>query len=142
MNLGRLDSGGSSSDVRNSSVSAIWARKWVSVVTVWVSVVTVRVGVRRGDVLDSGEGCGVGSSGVSGSGEAGSREAIVGVSGSCWVAGVGEGTDSVEGSGSVLVPRWIDSMDAEVLLSSFLILGLILGDDASGQSHQNQKALK
>ena len=111
MNLGRLDSG-----VRNSSVSAIW----VSVVTVWVSVVTVRVGVRRGDVLDSGEGCGVGSSGEA----------------SNWVAGVREGTDSV------WIPRRIDSMDAEVLLSSFLILGLILGDDASGQSHQNQKALK
>jgi hypothetical protein len=32
-------------------------------------------------------------------------------------------------------------MDAEVLLSSFLILGLH-GDDASDQSHQYQKALK
>ena len=65
---------------------------------------------------------------------------ISGVSGSCWVAGVGEGTDSVE-CGSVWIPRWIDSMDAEVLLSSFLILGLH-GNDASGQCHQYQKALK
>ena len=134
MNLGRLASGGSSSDVRNSSVSAIW----VSVVTVWVSVVTVRVGgVRRDDVLDSGEGGGIGSSGVGG------NSWVTGVSGGCRVAAVRVRTDSVEGSsGSVWVPRWIDSMDAEVLLSSFLILGLILGDDASGQSHQNQKALK
>jgi hypothetical protein len=31
-------------------------------------------------------------------------------------------------------------MDAEVLLSGFLILGLH-GEDASGQSHQNQKSL-
>ena len=69
------------------------------------------------------------------------RWIISGISGSCWVAGVGEGTDSVEGSGSVWIPRWIDSMDAEVLLSSFLILGLH-GNDASGQSHQYQKALK
>jgi hypothetical protein len=68
------------------------------------------------------------------------RWIISGVSGSCWVTGVREGPDSVE-CGSVLVPRWIDSMDAEVLLSSFLILGLH-GDDASDQSHQYQKALK
>ena len=114
---------GSGNDVRNSAIR-------VSVVSVWVS------GVRRDNVLDSGEVSGVGSSsGVGG------NSGVAGVSGSCWVAGVREGTDSVEGSGSVWIPRWIDSMDAEVLLSSFLILGLH-GNDASGQSHQYQKALK
>jgi hypothetical protein len=107
----------SGNDVRNSAIR-------VSVVSVWVS------GVRRDNVLDSGEVSGVGSSsGVGG------KSGVAGVSGSCWVAGVGISTDSV------WIPRWIDSMDAEVLLSSFLILGLHR-NDASGQSHQYQKALK
>ena len=83
-----------------------------------VSAVSVRAGgVRIGDVLNSGD--------------------------DSWITGIrvaGERADSVEGIETVLVPRWVDTMDAEVLLSSFLILGLH-GESASGQSHQNQKAL-
>jgi hypothetical protein len=39
-----------------------------------------------------------------------------------------------------LVPGWVDTMNAVVLLSRFLILGLH-GESASSQSHQNQKGL-
>jgi hypothetical protein len=47
-----------------------------------------------------------------------------------WVA-----TESA--NGSVWVPRWVDAMDAVVLLSRFLILGLH-GEDESGQTQQKQ----
>ncbi len=106
-------------DVRDGSVSAILE-----------SVVAVTVGID--DVLNNIGGSGSWEDGrwVTGEGVAG-----VGVAG---VAGVA--AESVEGIDAVLVPRWIDTMNAVVLLSSFLILGLH-GESASGQSHQNQKGL-
>jgi hypothetical protein len=50
-----------------------------------------------------------------------------------WVA-----TESA--NGSIWVPRWVDAMDAVVLLSRFLILGLH-GEDDSSQSQQKQNNL-
>ena len=105
-------------DVRDGSVSAILE-----------SVVAVTVGI--GDVLNNSGGSG---SGVDGRWVTGDGVAGVGV------AGEGVAAESVEGIDAVLVPRWIDTMNAVVLLSSFLILGLH-GESASGQSHQNQKGL-
>jgi hypothetical protein len=121
-----LGLGGSSSwgsgDVWDGSVSSIW---------VSVEAVTV-AGVRIGDVLNNS---GSSSGGVDGRWVTGEGVAGVGVAG---VAG--EGADSVEDIDAVLVPRWVDTMNAVVLLSSFLILGLH-GESASSQSHQNQKGL-
>jgi hypothetical protein len=60
------------------------------------------------------------------------------------VAGIdGVAADSVEGIDAVLVPRWEDTMNAEVLLSGRLILDFsIHGEDTYGQSHKNQKGLR
>ena len=54
---------------------------------------------------------------------------------SVWVA------SSVRTNGSVRVPRWIDAMDAEVLLSSLLILLGLGSKNESGQSQQKQNNL-
>jgi hypothetical protein len=52
---------------------------------------------------------------------------------------------NVSANGSVWVPRWVDPMDAVVLLSISLLILLLLdssSEDERGQSHQNQKGLR
>jgi hypothetical protein len=94
--------------------------------TVWATA-TARVAVDLGAWLWL-RGCGYYSSVV-----VSDTKGISAVVVTVWVA-----TESA--NGSIWVPRWVDAMDAVVLLSRFLVLGLH-GEDDSGQSQQKQNNL-
>ena len=59
-----------------------------------------------------------------------------------WVSsGVGSGVGGgVSADGTVVVPRWVITVSAVILLSRLLVV-LLLSEDSGGQGNNNQKAL-